>query len=46
MLVELTSRIGGMPALLEEYQRRISPSMLRAVGGNCFPSRPLHEVRS
>lgn len=49
LLTELTNRIGGMPALmglLTEYQRRLSPEMLRAAGGRHFPQRPLHEVRS
>ncbi|WP_431269029.1 hypothetical protein [Dankookia sp. P2] len=48
LLSELTARIGGMPALLDllaEYQRRLSPKLLRSAGGDRFPRRPLHEVR-
>jgi hypothetical protein len=46
-LVDLTARIGGLPAalaLLAEYERRITPAMLRATGGDRFPPRPLHLV--
>jgi hypothetical protein len=49
MLTELTSRIGGLPALLglmEEYQRRLSPAMLRTVGGDRFPRRQMHAVQA
>ena len=44
---EVGHRIGGMPAilgLLAEYERRISPDLLRAAGGDRFPPRPLHQV--
>lgn len=47
LLAEVADRIGGMPAiltLLGEYQQRLSPQMLRAVGGHRFPPRPLHRV--
>lgn len=46
-LVDLTDRIGGLPAalaLLAEYERRLTPDMLRATGGDRFPQRPLHLV--
>jgi hypothetical protein len=46
-IVALTERIGGLPAalaLLAEYERRLTPEMLRAVGGDRFPPRPLHPV--
>jgi hypothetical protein len=46
-LAEVGDRIGGMPAimgLLTEYQQRLSPQMLRAVGGHRFPARPLRVV--
>ena len=49
LMTELTTRIGGMPALLrllEEYQNRLSPKLLRSAGGHRFPRRPLHEVRA
>ena len=41
---ELAAQNGGMPAtlaLLNEYQRRLSPAMLTLVGGDRFPPRPL-----
>jgi hypothetical protein len=47
LLSEIAERIGGLPCilgLLEEYQRRITPEILRAVGGDRFPPRPLREV--
>jgi hypothetical protein len=40
-IAELSDRIGGLPAalgLLEEYRTRLSPSLLRQVGGNRFPA--------
>jgi hypothetical protein len=46
-LVEIGARIGGMPAimgLLGEYQQRLSPQMLRAIGGHRFAARPLRVV--
>jgi hypothetical protein len=46
-LRDLAARIGGMPAslaLLAEYQRRVSPEMLAATGGNRFPPPPVHSV--
>lgn len=46
-LVDLDRRVGGMPAtlgLLTEYQARLTPQMLRAVGGDRFPRRPLRVV--
>lgn len=46
-LADLDHRIGGMPAtigLLAEYQARVSPALLRAVGGDRFPPRPLWVV--
>jgi hypothetical protein len=47
MLAEVGHRIGDMPcilSLLGEYQQRLSPQMLRAAGGDCFPTRPLRAV--
>jgi hypothetical protein len=46
-LADLDHCIGGMPAtlgLLAEYQARLSPAMLRAVGGDRFPRRALRAV--
>ena len=44
-LAEVANRIGGMPCILEtlsDYQRRLTPRMLHAAGGNRFPgSRPV-----
>jgi hypothetical protein len=47
LLVDLADRIGGMPAilgLLAEYQQRLTPDMLRATGGDRFPTRRLRAV--
>ena len=46
-LAEVAHRIGGMPAilrLLAEYQQRLAPGMLRATGGDRFPTRRLRVV--
>jgi hypothetical protein len=46
LLAEIGARTGGMPAimrLLGEY-KRFSPQLLRAVGANRFPPRPLREL--
>jgi hypothetical protein len=46
-IVALTERIGGMPAalaLLAEYERRLTPEMIRLAGADRFPPRPLHVV--
>ncbi len=46
-LCEVAARIGGGPcivALLTEYERRITPAMLAATGGDRFPPRALREV--
>jgi hypothetical protein len=46
-LVELASQIGGLPAtlaLLAEYERRLTPAMLRLTGGDRFPTRRLRAV--
>jgi hypothetical protein len=46
-LVELAGQIGGMPAtlgLLAEYERRLTPAMLRATGGDRFPTLRLRVV--
>jgi dihydroxyacid dehydratase/phosphogluconate dehydratase len=43
-LTEVADHIGGMPAIigtLLEYERRLSPDLLRVVGGDRFPRRPL-----
>jgi hypothetical protein len=42
LLAEVGNRIGGMPAiigLLTEYEQRLTPEMLHAVGGDKFPRR-------
>jgi hypothetical protein len=44
---EIGRRIGGMPAILTvlgEYERRLSPELLRSVRGDRFPRRPLRVV--
>jgi hypothetical protein len=44
LLAEVAHRIGGMPCiigLLTEFERRITPAMLRASGGDRFPARRL-----
>lgn len=41
-LAEIADAIGGRPAiarLLAAYETRLSPELLRAVGGDRFPSR-------
>ena len=46
-LSELAGQIGGLPAalaLLAEYERRLSPDMLHATGGDRFPRLPLRVV--
>jgi hypothetical protein len=46
-IVDLTEKIGGLPAalaLLAEYERRLTPEMIRLAGGGRFPPRPLHPV--
>jgi dihydroxyacid dehydratase/phosphogluconate dehydratase len=43
-LAEVARQIGGLPAMLgtlAEYERRLSPDLLRVVGGDRFPRRPL-----
>jgi hypothetical protein len=44
---EVADRIGGLPCILgilEDYQRQITPGMLRTSGGDSFPPRPLRVV--
>jgi hypothetical protein len=44
LLAEVATRIGGLPCiigLLTEFERRITPGMLRASGGDRFPVRRL-----
>jgi hypothetical protein len=46
LLAEIGFRIGGLPCiidLLSEYQG-LTPELLRAVGGDSFPRRPMHLV--
>lgn len=41
-LLQLSHTIGGLPAitaLLTEYEARLRPELLRAVGGDRFPTR-------
>ena len=47
LLAEVAARIGGLPCVLQvldEYQARLTPEMLRAVGGDRFAPRRLHAV--
>ena len=47
LLLEVAARIGGLPAIvsvLGEFERRLTPEMLRALGGDRFPPRPLRMV--
>lgn len=47
LLADVANRIGGWPTinlLLVEYERRLTPAMLRAVGADRFPRRPLRVV--
>ena len=47
LLAEVDRRIGGMTCilgLLTEYERRLTPEMLRRTGGDRFPPRPLRAV--
>lgn len=47
LLVEVGHRIGGLPTiagLLAEYENRLTPDRLRAVGGDRFPVRRLRAV--
>jgi hypothetical protein len=42
LLSEIAYRIGGMPCIIDllgEYQHRVTPEILRAVGGDRFPPR-------
>lgn len=44
---DLSARIGGLPAslaLLAEYERRLSPGLLAATGGDRFPPPPMRSV--
>ncbi len=46
-LAEVADRIGGRPALLAvptEYERRLTPTMIRAARADRFPPRPLREA--
>jgi hypothetical protein len=46
-LADIANQLGGMPCvlrLLAEYQRRLSPRLLRAAGGDRFPPHPFMEV--
>ncbi len=41
-LAEVSETIGGLPAILRllgEYERRLTPAVLRATGGDRFPRR-------
>ena len=47
VLAEVADSSGGTPymlARLAAYEARLSPELLRAVGGDRFPPRPLHSV--
>jgi hypothetical protein len=42
LLSEVAARIGGIPCMLEllaEFERRLTPAMLKATGGDRFPRR-------
>ena len=46
-LAEVADRIGGWPALLSvltEYERRLTPAMVRATQADRFPPKPLRKV--
>ena len=48
-LAEVASAIGGGPCIigrLTEYERRLTPAMVRRAGGDRFPPRALREVAS
>ena len=48
-LAEVGHRIGGMPCilgLLDEYEKRLTPEMIRLTGGDRFPHRQLRAVPS
>jgi hypothetical protein len=47
LLAELSGQIWGLPAilrLLNEYERHMTPEMLRLTGGERFPARTLRVV--
>ncbi len=47
LLIEVAARIGGMPAILgalTEFERSITPAMVRVAGGDRFPRRQLRAV--
>jgi hypothetical protein len=47
LLAEVGDRIGGMPCilgLLAEYEWHLTPQMVRAAGGDCFPPHRLREA--
>lgn len=47
LLAEVAQRIGGAPCILDQlaqYERRLTPAMVRTAGADRFPRRPLHEV--
>jgi hypothetical protein len=46
-LAEISARIGGLPAVLQilgEYEERLTPEMVRLVGGDRFQPMPLRVV--
>lgn len=48
-LLELSATIGGMPAvlwLLADYEHRLNPKRLRAMGGNRMLPSPIRAVPS
>lgn len=47
LLAEVANQIDGLPCivgLLAEYERRLTPELLRATGGDRFPAPWLREV--
>ncbi|MGI4944410.1 MAG: hypothetical protein ACRYHQ_28275 [Janthinobacterium lividum] len=40
------SDLRGTLDLLDAWRDGLSPTMVRAAGGDCFPPRVLHEVRA
>jgi hypothetical protein len=47
LLMEVANRIGGLPTMLPvlaEFERRLTPEMLRATGGDRFPPPRLQVV--
>jgi hypothetical protein len=47
LLAEIGARVGGLPCilgLLPEYERHLTPAMIRAAGADRFPPTPVRKV--